>query len=435
MKGPHVGWWCLLGLNALFLITAWTWQSTIPFNRAPDEFEHFHFNVEIILNQHRLPVSGVDDLDAYAALTSRSWGRVVSRYSYCVYPAFNYLVSAATAAIARDGWDWPAWRGARLASLAWGLIYLNALCLALRRVTGGRWGAALAATAAAALLPQVVFLASYTNADIHSLAASALLALALLNVWPQPERSALWWLGLATGLVLVAKYNYFILLPATPLLLVTLARRDHWTARQLASALGQVTLVAGLFSGGWFIRNLVLYHDPLGQGFALRLMQRYAEPQAPLPFTWSNLWLLVQLNFHGQTFESLLGRFDYMTLRMPGLAYRVAEIVLGAVGLGGLLVLFLRRDQTARRWLVALGALVTISLALHVYNSMVNDFQPQGRYLFPVLVPCALYGGWVASRHPALLRGLTLVVLLILGLLLIAHLTISGAYPAGITSS
>lgn len=434
MKSSHPGWWGLLGLNALFLVTAWTWQNTIPFNRAPDEFEHVHFNVEVILDQHRLPVSGVDDLAAYAATTTQSWGRVVSRYSYCIYPAFNYLLSAATAAIARDSLDWPVWRGARLASLAWGLLFLNALALALRQVTSGRWAPALAATAAAALLPQVVFLASYTNADIHSLAASALLALALLNVWHQSHRFALLWLGLATGLILVAKYNYFILLSAPPLLLLALARRDHWTMRRLASALGQVVLVAGLFSGGWFIRNLLLYGDPLGQNFALRLMHRYAEPRAPLPITWNNLWLLLQLNFHGQTFESLLGRFDYMILRMPGLAYRVAEVVLGAAGLGGLLVLFLRRDKAAGRGLAALGALVFASLALHVYNSMVNDYQPQGRYLFPVLVPCALYCGWIASRHPALLRALALVALLMLGLLLVAHLTITGAYPAGITA-
>ena len=74
MKDHRLGWWGLLILNALFLVTAWTWQNTIPFNRAPDEFEHVHFNVEVILDQHRLPVSGVDDLAAYAATTTQSWG-------------------------------------------------------------------------------------------------------------------------------------------------------------------------------------------------------------------------------------------------------------------------------------------------------------------------------------------------------------------------
>jgi peptidoglycan/LPS O-acetylase OafA/YrhL len=107
----------------------------------------------------------------------------------------------------------------------------------------------------------------------------------------------------------------------------------------------------------------------------------------------------------------------------------VSEAVLGAVGLGGLLVLLLRRDQAAGRWLAALAALALASLALLVYNSMVNDFQPQGRYLFPLLVPCALYSGWIASRHRAILCALALVALLMLGLLLVAHFTISGAYP------
>lgn len=422
------GWLGLLSLNLIYALSAGSWILLIPFNRAPDEYAHFNYNVKFILQHHRLPVSGVDDLEAYAHTRTQTWGRAVSLYSYCIYPPVNYLVSAATAAVAKRAWNWPEWRGSRLASLGWGLLYLNALFAAIWMATGGNTPASLVVTAAAGLVPQVVYLAAYTNADIHSLAAAALLASTSIYAWRRPTRGPLALLGLATGLVLSAKYNYFLLLPAVPLLLMGIAHRERWAVRRFLGSSLFVGLVALAVSGFWFVRNAMLYGDPLGQRFAINLMAHYGNPLPPLPFTIKNLRGLMQLNFHGFTFESMIGRFDYLSVTLPPFCYRAAEIVLGAVAVGIPAVVAIRRDRLALAWLLPLVGLALASLTLTIYNTMVFDFQPQGRYLFPALVPLVLYCGWAASRHAAILRWMVLVAVLMVGLLFVSHRTLNDAY-------
>lgn len=421
-----VGW---LVLNLLLGATATAWLRLLPFNSAPDEYSHFHYNVDFIRQHHRLPVSGVDDLDAYEQLTPKLWGPVVSTYSYCVYPQLNYLVSAGAAVAMEYVLDWPAWRGARVASLWWGLVYLNALLLALLLVTRYNVLVSLAVAAAAALLPQVVYLCSYTNADIHSLASSALLALSLVYFAQNPGRGSLLVVGLASGLLLTAKLNYLLLAPLVPAVLVGVGWQRQWAIKRIFAAGFTVGLIAVALSGFWYVRNFNLYGDPLGMRFMLETMKHYGDPLPGLPLTLDSLRKLAGLNFHRHTFESLVGRFGYMTVALPAVAYRAVLVAMGGAGILTPLVLWRRGDVLALRWLVLLVVLLLAILGLHVANTLSVDYQPQGRYLFPGLVPLAIFLAWVAGRH-RILRWLVLVVaLLMAGLLVVSHQTLRAAYP------
>jgi hypothetical protein len=74
----------LILLNALYAAAGLLWIILIPYNNAPDENTHFHYSVEFIIQNHRLPVWGVDDIERFRHALS----------SHNQMPALNYLVYA-----------------------------------------------------------------------------------------------------------------------------------------------------------------------------------------------------------------------------------------------------------------------------------------------------------------------------------------------------
>ena len=87
----------------LCAVVSGRWLLAIPFDQAPDEFAHVHYNVRVLLAERRLPVMGVDDTSAYLTPRSNPTGRLVARYSYANTPV-PYIGHALTA-----------WVGTRLA--------------------------------------------------------------------------------------------------------------------------------------------------------------------------------------------------------------------------------------------------------------------------------------------------------------------------------
>src|SRR5450830_1755986 len=99
-----------------------------------------------------------------------------------------------------------------MASLAWGLVFINGLFLTIRILTDRPFFSAIV-TAAFAFIPQVLFMFCYVNADAHALGIAALLAYALARFWKTPSDTALVMVGLAGGLLFSSKYNFFIYVP------------------------------------------------------------------------------------------------------------------------------------------------------------------------------------------------------------------------------
>ena len=80
--------WPAALLNLVFGASALVWIFTVPYDRAPDEDNHFRYSVKFILEHRRLPVYGVDDTDCFTRNAS----------SYNKFPAVNYVLAAASAA-------------------------------------------------------------------------------------------------------------------------------------------------------------------------------------------------------------------------------------------------------------------------------------------------------------------------------------------------
>lgn len=356
---------------ALRLVAAWA----IPlgfgpdFNCAPDEAGHFWVARELARGH------------------TATWPESASIYS--AYPPSQYAPHVAFAALARHV-D-PPWlyrmplaaervRGyplVRLGSVVLGAVTVVALALATAAWTGSR-RAGLVAGAVGALYPQLVFVGAYTNGDAYTIAAGALLALALAYWGRDGEATAgLVAVGAAAGAVLLGKPSGYALLPPTAVWVAWSAIRGRSDGRRALRAAAVAALVAAPVLAWNAVRNggdalgLDRYRQFLAGPYRPRAVATVADP----------VTTFVQL-----LASSAFGRFANMSRPLPD-AYLVLAYALLAAGLAAALA---RRPAAATR--TARGALwlatsCALSVALVAYNSWRIDFQPQGRYLLlPIVI-------------------------------------------------
>lgn len=395
--------WALVLLNGLFIGIGLYWLFLVPYNNAPDENTHFKYSVEFILTHHRLPVWGVDDLDRFRHALG----------SFNQIPALNYVAAAAAAHASHRLFGIEPYLGARLASLAWGLIFINGLFLTIRTLFARPLLSAIV-TVAFAFIPQVLFSFCYVNADAHALGIAALLAYALARFWKTPSNTAILFLGLAGGLLFSAKYNYFIYAPFLAAGFVFLAYRRQLAWNTVSRVALAVACGAILISGFWYARNYWLYGTPMPLIFGQDRLAQLGILRDVVPvnrgLSFASLLWLVQQKFATITFASFFGLFGYMDVGFRPEVYATLQVIIPALCALFLLELLMTRDRSAEFAALWLGAFMLAVLGLHVWTCLCNDFQPQGRYLFANLIPMAVFLGWSANRHRRLLKYVVALV-------------------------
>jgi hypothetical protein len=223
-----------------------------------------------------------------------------------------------------------------------------------------------------ATLPQYLFLSAViTNDDLANLFATAVVY-ASFRILAAPDRVRPYVMsGLCLGLGILTKKTLLVLVPPVGLLLlVTLLRAPRAAGRTLIVPAGAL-----LVSGWYFVRNRLLYGEWLASQMELRTLPTIVDIKSldnPYFRKVFPEWFLT----------SLVGRFGWMNLRLPGLCY-VAYAFLAVAclpGLCGRLVAARFRDGQ----ILMAFAYVASTLAGIVYYNL-SFSQPQGRYLFPVL--------------------------------------------------
>jgi hypothetical protein len=202
-------------------------------------------------------------------------------------------------------------------------------------------------------------------------------------------------LGTLLGVAVYIKATLYSL--AVPMFVALLCRDWRISSRNLAI----VALCAGAVSIWWFQRNVRLYHHPLGRQELIRpdLYAWNLDPKSLFsyyfvrPF-WQNL------------FESFVGRFGWMRIRLPVWQYLVSllvgiALIVGAASAWRESFCRLRcRDPMIRRIGLCVVAITAALVEVVHYNLSVT--QPQGRYLFhvlPAVGTCLALGvDWWLSR-------------------------------------
>lgn len=423
------------------------WALKIPYNHAPDEAMRYRI-VEFILQHGSLP-SGMDP-----EIRDPLWGT-----SYAFQPILSYLVGAAFATVA--GWFGGGAAAqvlaARLVSVLCGTGTV-AVCVVLgRRFFTGPWRWLFPVSIG--LLPQFAFLNAYVNNDALALFSSALVVLAWVrgieSGWT--VRNSLF-LGFALAVCTLSYYNTYGFLLVTVVLCVGeraitwrtgADRRTFWRATWVA--VGIVTATWAVLAAWWFVRNGILYDgDFLGLATSNASTELYGAPEiragvrSGLGRGWTFFEMVFRKYWLIATLMSIVGMFGYMLqwLPLPSYWWWWFTWAVAAVGCGALAVRRLvprwRAALTpaaespalpgiagAKRTLLqcCLAGAVVFPWLLSLDHSWTQDFQPQGRYVLPMLVPMTYFVvrglAWVVERwlpraRTAIVTTMTVVMLVIL---------------------
>ena len=399
---------------AAHLALAIAYNLAVPFGNngyanTPDEGAHFQY-VAFVAREWRLPI-----FEGYEGVG----------YEAHQPPLYYFLAAGVYHLVGGSG------KGVRLLSTlcSAGVVWLVWLCL--RRVAPERPLLALSGMGFAAFLPMHIAIGSAVGNDALTnllFAATMYAMLCLLCLQPAtPARKtgtaipAL--LGTLVGLALLTKATAILLAPLLVLGVLWGARLhgQSWARSWLAT--GLALGVALLLGGWWFVRNAMLYDDPLLQKTFVNVFAGTAKAQDFLErgATWGQYLQLVA----DWTFRSFWFAYGTPRTAQTGLPNFLPDSVywgLGALTLASVAGLLLRlREPTpscARVWLLlcaACFALVLVSFLLFIRVF----FQAQGRYFYPALLPISVFLalGWERlfpeARRAAAQVGWTLLMLLL----------------------
>lgn len=304
-------------------------------------------------------------------------------------------------------------------------VLLYAVTLGVLLWVGRRNPISLALALLLVATPQALYVYAYANSDAWGLSGGIFLFLFAYTCCHAQglTRANIIGLGGLTGLVLLSKEPFWLLIPlayVAPALwfVAHMRRKKRAEQRGLVWRLLAVALVAFLVAAP--LRLFVpLAHEDYGARMAAAREAR-AEPQfrpsSPLqpgfmlarrgvPFstvaTDATWWRVTAQSFYG-----LLG---YMNVPLPRWSYIGAVLLMTLLLLGTVGTTL--RHHDAMPWVIGLllmaaPLMIGLNLAASLLNSWIEDFQPQGRYLLPSLVPLAvLLGGSVAYEAKTLRRA------------------------------
>ncbi len=411
--------WPLFVLAAVYVAVSLLMITSIPkpideisaTKGGPDELAHYSFNVEFIMKKKRLPVSGVDDLDAYKNCRDEPFSSVPCLYSYSIYPAPSYIVSAVSAKVFSASGRITPFIAARIPTLLYGLVFVLSVYGASYVLTRRRLVAGLL-TFSVAFIPQVIFTNSYTNLDAHSLAISGLLAFsfALFALKPQDIKRQIFLTISLFGLLPLAKYNYFILGVAALSVIVYILRRYKFTRKEL---LRMALFAVGsfiLFSAFWYIRNLLLYGDALGQNFVLEKMSEFHQLGQTHPFNLDSFVRITHMNYFDILFRSFFVAYGSMFYFLEEHVYIIIKALLIMATSAFFYLIYVNKNKSDSKKILIASSLFSAvfmgCLLLGIYNTFQYDFQPQGRYMYPILAPLVLLVAYAIRKDKQMIAVL-----------------------------
>jgi hypothetical protein len=389
--------WLALAV-AIFLALALAYARATPAWQAPDEPAHYNY-VAYLATTGQLPILQPGDYpDGKVPIGPEVRLSDISAFRYEAHqPPLFYALEAVVFKLH------PSVFALRALSLLLGAALLPVAFLCARVALPAKPWLWLAVAAFAGFVPMHLFVAGSVENDSLADLVLSLVLLAYLASWP----SAI--LGLLLGLAALTKVTIYlpaILLGLATLLLVrkipspAAAGEGEGEGAQLQARLGRLLLgaalaasVAAAVSGWWFIRNGLIY------GWADVFVQNRQAQVAGSQTQTGALGAAQLWNFIAAGFHSFWGQFGWMSIPLPERDYRVLIAFTGVCAAGWVVFacrrlssLTLPSPAAAGEGWRSLGFGLTwagTAGGLLIYN--LKFVQPQGRYLFPALVPIGVF--------------------------------------------
>jgi hypothetical protein len=385
-------------LAALYAAYTPKWQ-------APDEPAHFNY-IRAIGETGALPVlqQGDYDQDYLEQIKAAKFPAAMSidaiRYeSY--QPPLYYIAATPVYLAARAGGIDAQVIALRLFGIALGVLVLLIAFAVVREVFPDDALLALATVGAIATVPMFIAVSASVSNDM---AAVLVLALILLLAAKRvkgavADKRFVVLGGILFGAALLTKTTAYV--PGALLLVGAEVARTRLTTsdKRLTTRFSTLLLLfilAALISAPMFIRNMLTYGvtDPLG-------LARHNAVVVGQPTTAEMIARYglnhILFDYFAVTFKSFWAQFGWMGVLISDRIYVVLEVLSGAAAFGfamyALRVLRRRAALTAPQgWSIGLLAVTVIAAVVDYIGYNFEFFQLQGRYLFPAIIPLALFG-------------------------------------------
>lgn len=387
---------------ALFCVF-FIWSLMLRFNDAPDELGRYSI-CQYILNHGRLPHGG--DLE----IRMDAWG-----FSYAFQPILPYIIGGLLMKITAFFTDNAYFYliSARFVSVVCGVIMAVFVRKIAKRIfTNIRWQWIF--TFLVMLLPQCMFMFVYVNTDSMALMSCTIITYAWLcgldTKWNYKSC-----IMLSIGIILCAMsyYNAYAFILCSMIIFVVYHVSYNKNNKKLIidwnNLLKKGLLIALLVfigTGWWFIRSYVLYD---GDFLGLRIRYEYAEKYATTEYlkpsqakTYYNAGLSVfrmlkETDYIFDLFLSFIGQFGNMSVVLHNWTYNGYAIIIGCGAIG----LFFKKckavihiDYNLKNtfcYNICMIICIIIPIYLCTNSSYFRDYQPQGRYILPMIIPFMYY--------------------------------------------
>lgn len=273
-------------------------------------------------------------------------------------------------------------------------------------------------------MPQSLFLHTYVNTDSMAMLSSALILYALVSIYQDGFRifnSGI----LCAGVIFctLSYYNaYSYIVSAVLLCLAYFVKADPEKPRHISydwknmfrHAL-PIAAVILLGTAWWFIRSYILYDgDILGFRTADKMMELYAVDKVnPLTSqTYRQMgytpWRMIkETDYLTIAYASFVGAYGSLSIFADIWIYRFYKLFFYGGLLGYIATIpFYRKRQEGKRLFFHANLIFCILMPvfLTVYYAYTSDFQAQGRYMMPMLLPLMIYVVKGLERLAALAR-------------------------------
>lgn len=372
-------------------ILFFTWACMQPFNSCPDEKMRYVIPTYICDN---FSLPNAND----ASIIDSQYG-----FSYASEPMLPYAISALFMRITLlfTSSDFVILMAARMTSILAGAGYVYFI-IKISKYVSNKLSIQWLFIILCSLWPQADFVFTYVNCD-----GLALFSVSMIIYYWFKSYAEGWsvgnCLGISIGLSisLLTYLNTYIFIPLSLLVFILYYVFVDKSDKKLKSALTKACLIIALvllFSGWHFIRNMILYDGNIfargvnnfGELYGtegLRPSERAQQARALLgTFSGIKNWLKT-------TLLSFVGKFGYMNISLPHWMYFAYAAELGFAVVGGIIHLFRIKFRIFRKnYIISyVFACVIISAIAMSFIYSFSDYQPQGRYILPALIPVCFF--------------------------------------------
>lgn len=378
----------------LMFLLSFKWSCSQPFNSGPDEGMKMDI-CKYIVENNKLPHGGDE------AVRNPIWG-----ISYGFTPIFSYIISSIFMKVAMifTTDEFAILVAARFVSV---LCYTGTVIMVMKiaeKLFSGiyKWIFIVLITA----LPQLVFLGTYINNDSLAIFSTAIIIYSwIIGLKTKWSIKSCITMAIGLGLCALSYYNaYGFILTSIIIYIVSnfIESGKKINIKEFIKKGLIIFIVAFLIAGWWFIRSAIIYE---GDFLGLTTTDEYAEKYAmeeykpskrltPQHQDVSLIYMLINMSWMTTTYKSFIGIFGNMNILIPVKYYYIATIVFLIGGIGCIIklkdIFKTKKDKQFKQKILFNASMILciiIPILLSVYYSYCSDFQPQGRYIMPMLIP------------------------------------------------